>query len=264
MIDISVIEKTIPGLLPEQYQKITELYTVESNLLKNEANERVAKVYNTIDSAILETFGVEKQGEKTVDYIKNAFSQKVKEFQKPVKDSGNEELEKLRAEKTKFSEILANKEKEWSEKHNKLESELNFTKTENQIINFVPKKFKYPDKLVQPFIKEAISEAVSKHKVISVDGETYLENAENFSRVKASEFFTSKLSEYIETSQPEPAKTNLNGSKQVGNAGLDFSLPANEFQQKLKSELVNKGLNPLDAKYQKEFSEKWQEYQKNK
>jgi hypothetical protein len=256
-------------------EKATQILTDLGDVAKKFTPENVAKkAYDEVDLALLTAYKIPKlPTEMTSEYAKRIPIEVAKVQVEEKTKELNEQLKGVREElknhpgdpklKSQIEELLKEKEnlpnqknewiKEWKEKAEKNESELNTFKRESELKKWIPTTFK--KELDQEFIdfkvNAALKEAMAKYTKTEKDssGNFYLIDPVNIDKVLAKEFFESKLDVLLDkgNQQQGGGANTQQRQNQNGELILDASLSDGEKIIKIKEFLGTiKKLTPME------------------
>jgi hypothetical protein len=255
--------------------KATQILTDLGDVAKKFTPENVAKkAYDEVDLALLTTYKIPKlPTEMTSEYAKRIpievakqqVEEKTKELNDQLKGVREElknhpgdpklkaEIETLLKEKENLPNLKNDWIKEYKEKAEKYENELNSFKRESELKKYIPANFK--KELDQEFIdykvNAALQEVMLKYTKTEKDssGNFYLIDPVNIDKVLAKDFFESKLDSLLDKGNTQNGggankQTHQNNN---GELILDAALSDGEKLIKIKEFLGTvKKLNPIE------------------
>jgi hypothetical protein len=238
------------------------------------------KAFDEVDLSVLTLTKVPKlDNEKSTEYLKRAHSVsleaaitektkalndeiadvKLKLAAKPGDEKLMKELSDLKEEKAKFPDLINGKVKEWKDKAENAERELNDHKTTSQLKTALPAKFKadLPKKFIDYEVEGALKEARAKFGKMETgsDGILYLINETTYEKVKATDWFAAQLKDIVDggTVQTGGGASGGAGTGGASELVLPKDMPKGEKILKIEAHLIQKGITKLDPKWDAEY-----------
>jgi hypothetical protein len=268
--------KTI-GLEEEKAKQALELL---GDAAKKFTPENVGKkAFDEVDLAMLTLTKVPKNdNEKTTDYVKRAnqawlegqitertaqINEEITGLKEQLKNHKGDETLKARItaleeEKAKFPDVINEKTKEWKLKYEQTEKTFNDFKYEATLKSSMPAKFKdLPSKFIEYEKSQAITEAKQKFGKTETgsDGQLYLINETTYEKVKASDWFSERLKDIIDTGHTQAGGGSGDGQSTGGELILPPEMPKAEKIQKIEAYIVQSGISKIDPRFAPKFKE---------
>lgn len=280
---------TKAGLDTEKAGQVIELLgTAVAEKLYSE--DGYAKAMADIDRAILTHFEVAKNSdEKTTDYFKRAAGEKAaadleareteltgeitdlkeKLKAKPGDEKLIKELDDLKAEKAKIPDLIDEKTKEWKDKFETANSELETFKKRTEIEKHMPKFKEDVDPEFLEYKKNAVINKILENKELQTDdGKILVFDPTNYDRPEIKEYLAKELDSVAFKSVSQPGGgagkeiPGAGGGK--GSSDITFEDGATNLDKynTLKDHLATQdGLSKLDKEYIPKLNELCKEYE---
>lgn len=278
MITSENLEKA--GLDKEKSGQVIELLGDIASKLYPE--DGYAKAMGDIDRAILTHWNVPKNNdEKTSDYFKRVSSlketeklqAKEAELKKEIEDltkkldakPGDEvlkkELQDAKAEIAKIPDLIDAQTKEWKDKYEKSESELDIFKKKSSLIPFIPKfKSDLDDEFVSYKKNKIINEILEKFEIQTAeDNSLIIYDPSTHKRTPVKDYFDSKFDNMIDKGVNQNGGgagtgSGGNGSGSVSELKMEADWSDGKKITSIREHLAGKGVDITDKDYSAQFN----------
>jgi len=265
--------------------KAQQILTDLGDFAKKLTPENVAKkAFDQVDLAILNMTKIPKgDNEMTTDYLKRAtkdmadkqitektteLNQKIIDAEEKLKnhkgdETLKEEIRLLKEEKSKLPDLKNEWVKEWKEKAEAYEKQIETIQKTNELKGVMPVKFKSElDKEFIDFkINQVLDKTIKTYTQTETDskGNLWLVDPVKIDKVLAKEYFDKELGSIVDKGVVQPGGGGGNGQQQqqqMSELKIDATMSSGEKINKITEYIITqKGIDKLDPTWDKIFNE---------